>query len=229
MVQRDDLSQYSKKMRTMEFLSILAFVALFSAISFQITTPQLNEILFPLLAALILSDMVSGFVHWFADTWGSASWPLLGPTLIRSFREHHVDQESITRHDFIETNGASSFVVLPVLASGWFIESTVGKVFILNFSLFIFLTNQIHKWAHQKQNAPVISLFQKFNLILSPDKHKLHHSGEHKLNYAITTGWSNVLFDRLKIFRVSERIIRFLTGIQPREEDSVLIRKFRHE
>jgi plasmanylethanolamine desaturase len=226
---RENLSHYSKKMRGAEISSILAFISIFIGVAKQLDRPQFLEWFVPVIAALVAADIVSGFVHWFADTWGSADWPILGSTLIRSFREHHVDQASITRHDFIETNGATGMVTLPVLASGLFFPSNSGKILILSFCLFIFLTNQIHKWAHQEKNSAVVTLLQRFHLILSSEKHKLHHCGDHKFNYAITTGWTNVFLDRFKVFRVSEHLFSFLTGLHPRAEDALLIQRFRRE
>jgi len=43
--------------------------------------------------AQFLVDFVSGILHWACDTWGHFKTPFIGPTLIRSFRMHHVDPQ----------------------------------------------------------------------------------------------------------------------------------------
>ena len=53
------------------------------------------------ICAQFLVDWVSGMLHWACDTWGRFETPIFGPTLIRSFRMHHVDPQDITKHGFI--------------------------------------------------------------------------------------------------------------------------------
>src|SRR5690348_8670716 len=108
------------------------------------------------LLGYVLADFVSGLVHWLADRFGSPETPLLGAAFVRPFREHHVDPEAITRHDFIETNGNNCLVAVPQLAVTLFLlEVYPGqylRLFILALILFmslsVFATNQFHKWAH---------------------------------------------------------------------------------
>ena len=66
-------------------------------------------------AGYIVSDFLSGFVHWAGDTVGDETTPIFGPNFVTPFRYHHVDPEDITRHDFVETNGNNCIVAAPVL------------------------------------------------------------------------------------------------------------------
>lgn len=77
------------------------------------------QVLLGLLSSSLAADLGSGIVHWSADTWGSQHWPIVGRALIAPFREHHLDPKAITRHGLLETNGASSFVVLPLVFGAW--------------------------------------------------------------------------------------------------------------
>ena len=52
------------------------------------------------IAANFFVDWISGMLHWAADTWGHFKTPIFGPTIIRSFRMHHLDPQDITKHSF---------------------------------------------------------------------------------------------------------------------------------
>jgi len=174
--------------------------------------------------AYLGSDLTSGFVHWIFDTWGTPTTPLLGRPFIRPFREHHVDQLEITRHDFVETNGNNCFIgTLPLLfalAIPMGSRLSVGVVtFLLWLVVFTMLTNQFHKWAHMETPPWFVGWLQRIHLVLPPSHHAVHHSHPYLSRYAITVGWTNWLTDGLGFFRLLESVMARLSGAVPRRDD----------
>lgn len=225
-----ELPQYSRLFRFIEYASLISFTLMWSVHFYGNLMAQdasLLMITLMLFLSWICADLVSGLVHWFADTWGTGQWPVLGPSLIRSFREHHVDDLAITRHDFVETNGASALVCLPILIALFFFQT---DFYLMSFSLFftfwILLTNQFHKWSHEL-NPPVLVLkLQRLGLILSRENHDRHHKDNHTENYFITNGFINYFIGR-KCFDLFERLIQKSTGLVPREDDAHLLASFK--
>jgi ubiquitin-conjugating enzyme E2 variant len=230
---RQELAQYPAGMRAVEISALIGFTALFATVLFShIKQAGGRAWLIPLgaLTGLVIMDFLSGLVHWFADTWGTSRWPVLGPTLIRSFREHHVDRFAITRHDFIETNGATALVALPMLLvafftrglleSNWAFYAASTLTFISFWGLW---TNQFHKWAHMARAPRPIAYLQKKGIVLSVVHHAEHHRGDYDMSYCITTGWLNPLLNRVGFFRHAERLVSAVTGMTPRAEDKILV------
>src|SRR3954470_3231903 len=155
------IAEYSSRLRLVERWSIGIFATLFAVLVARTAAAPFSvsalRIAVVVAVAAIAADLASGLVHWAADTWGDQSWPLVGPTLIRSFREHHVDQQAITRHGFVEANGATALALLPVIAavhaalprvpSAWTHLDGQVSIVALSLTFFVFMTNQIHKWA----------------------------------------------------------------------------------
>jgi len=231
------IAEYSSRFRLVETSAIWIFAALFAALAargyfapFSVSAVQTALIVF--LGALS-ADLVSGLVHWAADTWGNQTWPIVGPTLIRSFREHHVDAKAITRHDFVEANGATALVLLPVIlgvhlfmpgsSSAWTHLQSQASLFALSLTFFVFMTNQIHKWAHVDLPPSFVRLLQSLRLILPRGHHQVHHRGRHTSCYCITTGWLNPILDRIQFFRLSEKLIQAISTLRAREDDLKLI------
>ncbi|TMA41153.1 MAG: carotenoid synthesis regulator CarF [Deltaproteobacteria bacterium] len=217
---------YSAAVRRFEIASIIIYAVTMAWLLSEII-PRIVRSPFLALAAFMVGfvagDFVSGFVHWTADTWGTADWPFIGKALIRPFREHHVDQKEITRHGFVETNGNNCFISIPAAAGAALLPDETGWFFLaaMTFAmcLAIFGTNQFHKWAHMDAPPKIASLLQRAGLILPPDHHAVHHSAPYAKYYCITVGWLNEALFRFRFFHTLEQVITWLTGLTPREDD----------
>lgn len=170
-------------------------------------------------AGYLVSDFLSGLVHWAGDTVGDEHTPILGAGFVRPFRAHHVDPDDITRHDFVETNGNNCIAAAPVLALVLLLlpEGTGLRFYactgIACTALFVCSTNQFHKWAHMKLPGRWVRTLQRSGLILSPARHSVHHAAPRDQSYCVTVGWLNPLLDKIRFFRLCEAV---LTRIAPR-------------
>ncbi len=160
--------------------------------------------------AAILVDFFSGLIHFLGDNLLVEN-KFVNNWFIQPFINHHMAPREMTQHDVFKTNGSNALVaclvLLPTMA--FFPISTglvnIGAhVFILFFSGFALLTNQIHKWAHTSKPPKIIKFLQRYRLILNPYNHALHHM-KHDRNYCITMGWLNTLFYKTQLY---ERITR---------------------
>ena len=174
----------------------------------------------------VTADFVSGFVHFLADNIGSTRTPFFGPVFIRPFREHHIDPLAITRHDFLEVNGANCLISLPVLIGTWYfvpVHGTASMFFVAYIGLFlfgIFLTNQFHSWAHNPDPPAWIRGLQRTGLILGPEHHARHHTPPFNTYYCITCGWLNPILARTRLFdRLKEPLRRLLEPIAGKADE----------
>jgi ubiquitin-conjugating enzyme E2 variant len=218
---------YTWKVRTLEISSIVTYGVMMVALGLRLW-PEGRTQVWLMVAALftgfLAADFISGFVHWAADTWGSISMPWIGNALIRPFREHHVDQKEITRHDFVETNGNNCLISIPTIAIclwmpihhwlGLFVSASLGSMV-----LWVMATNQFHKWSHLDEPKGLIAWLQRLHLILPPEHHAVHHAAPHTDYYCITVGWLNPPLKWVGFFRISERLVTLCTGLLPRADD----------
>lgn len=221
---------YSASHRAYEWAAIVATLACGVWLLLRIgACPPLSGWWTPLaaLVGLLVADFLSGFVHWAFDTWGSVDTRFFGKLAIRTFRHHHVDEEAITRHDFVETNGHNFGLALPFAGGGLLYldpeSASLLDVFVgmaLAFTVvFVSLTSQIHKWAHMCRVPRLVSLLQRARLVLSPEHHAVHHAAPYHRNYCITVGWLNGPLRTIRFFEILEWTIRAVTGAVPREDD----------
>ncbi len=230
-VQREasELAGTPKRFRYFEILCLFvfpfsAFFLARSAYQPIFAAPALIPLV--LLAGYLAADFISGVVHWTFDTWWSPETPIIGRTLVRTFREHHVDEKAITRHDFVETNGSNALAALTLVGFGFacrgeasspFGSFMAGMFFIA--SLFTSITSQIHKWAHMARPPALIRFLQRARILLTKEAHALHHAAPYTKSYCITCGWMNPTLNFFRFFPMMERIISFVTGAIPRADD----------
>src|SRR5262245_21525621 len=82
-----------------------------------------------LLVGVLAADLTSGLIHWFADTWGSETMPIVGRRLLWPFRVHHINPRDFLRRDWIDTSGDVAALVAFFLTIGLLLslDSTAGR------------------------------------------------------------------------------------------------------
>ncbi len=186
--------------------------------------PSLAPDLTVVALALVCADFLSGMVHWTADTWGSDTWPVVGPRLLRPFRLHHLNPGDLLRRDFIECNGdvavlAASSLALTFLLPTGSDAGRLGALFFVALAAWILPTNQVHQWAHQAQPRRVIRWAQDLGLILGRSRHAVHHVPPFDTQYCILTGWCNRPLARIHFFPALEAAVAAMTGLVPRGDE----------
>jgi len=177
------------------------------------------------LLGFAVADFMSGFIHWFFDTFLHETTPVLGPQFVAPFREHHRDQMAMTRHGFLELNGNNCLGFLPLNLSVWWfgpmvpetLGGVVGYLFLVSFSFALTATNQLHSWAHSPEPPRIARWLQRCGLAVSPAHHARHHEPPHHISYCVTNGWINHVADRSGFFAYAERVVAAL-GV-PRQKN----------
>ncbi len=192
---------------------------LLACVEAQSAAPVLIAVLLGALAA----DGLTGLVHWACDTWGGAETRWIGPSLIRSFREHHLDPRAMLEHGWIDVNRESALAAtfaLLLLSLPIAQRALEGHVFaygvLCSFVVYGAAANQLHQWAHMERPPRLVRLAQRSGLILSPKRHERHHRAPSTSAYCISTGWLNPALDFVGFWRALEQGISHLTGANPR-------------
>ena len=164
---------------------------------------------------IVTSDFVTGFAHWFCDTFFTEQTPVIGRAVIEPFREHHRDPLAMTRRAFLRVSNSNVIGTSVVLAGVWGwramrdgAPSVFADAWITSLGLALWSTNQLHKWAHVPSVPWGIARLQATRLILHPAHHARHHVPVGGRTFCVTTGWLNPLLDKARVFERLEWAIR---------------------
>ncbi len=179
-------------------------------------------------AGMLFADLVSGMVHWSADTWGSETMPIIGKRFLEPFRIHHVNPHDFLRREFFDVNGDVAMICAALLAAVFWIPLDSGwgrawAVFVVSFIIVALPTNQVHQWAHMRRPPAWVRWLQERRVILDRHEHALHHRAPYATHYCIATGWWNGLLAHVDFFRRAERAVTLLTGLTPRQDDEAFL------
>jgi ubiquitin-conjugating enzyme E2 variant len=169
------------------------------------------------LAGVVAADFVTGFLHWLCDTFFAEDTPVIGPAVIEPFREHHRDPLAMTQRAFLRVSNSNVVATCVMLASVFAWRALRGgppsafvDAWITSLACALWLTNQLHKWAHVPRVPGSVAWLQRARLILPPAHHARHHTAADGRAFCVTTGWLNPLMDGARVFRTAERLVRFV-------------------
>jgi len=205
----------------------LLFVPALLLPCYQLTREGVAWLAVPgVLLGLAFGDFITGLVHWAADTYCEESTPVIGRSLVKPFRVHHVRPSEICEHGLVETMGNTCMLAVPLLALFLALTLYGETSATAAFALFTaamtvgvtVITNQFHKWAHAEKPPRLVRAMQRARIILSPGHHQEHHTAPFESSYAITNGWLNPLLNRTRFYRRLEGALSAL-GIKPSRKE----------
>ena len=156
----------------------------------------------------LLADLLSGLEHWAGDTLGSERTPVLGPSFIAPFREHHDDPQAMVAHGTVELVGSTALLALPSLVPVTHLVTfegqgslrlAIGGVLLATL-LGVVVTNLVHRWAHMDRPPAVAALLQRTGLILTPARHERHHTAPFDGWFCISSGLLDGLLMRIGLW-----------------------------
>ncbi len=150
---------------------------------------------------ILLTDFVTGFVHFWIDQYGREEMPIVGKSVIHLNINHHKNPMDMTNRSYLQLTW-SSWVLGFVILLLWFLS--FGK---LDWEI-VFLVvygsqgNIIHKWAHQtkSQNGSVITLLQKWKIIPNKHQHRHHHNAPFDTFFCVQTIFLNPVLEKIRFW-----------------------------
>jgi len=164
---------------------------------------------------VIIADFVSGFVHWFEDTYGTEETPIWGKWIVKPNLEHHVHPAAFTKKSWLESSWDLTLISGAIVLVCYWCNSLTWHVWL--FAVLSANANQLHKYVHMPaRKVPFIVRFlQKIGLFQKPKHHAVHHSGKKDQSYCVLTPYTNWMLDAVYFWRILEFVLKPILG-EPR-------------
>ena len=164
------------------------------------------------IGVVLLADLVTGTVHWAEDTFGSEKTPVIGKWLIKPNLDHHRDVGAFVRKSWAQSSWDLAIAGAVLVGAAAWQGLLTWQLWL--FTLLTINANQIHKWNHMRPaEVPLwVRTLQKLRVLQSRYHHLGHHRGEKDSRYCVITDYVNPVFDRLRIWRLMERVLAPVLG-----------------
>jgi plasmanylethanolamine desaturase len=175
-----------------------------------------------LVATWLITDWISGFVHWLEDSYGHPDMPIVGRYVTKPNLQHHVHPRKFVTNSWFSSSDLLMLVCLAGLFAAWAIGRLSPMVF---FAAALGVNaNQVHKWCHRtpRENGPVIVALQRLRFVQSPRQHYGHHLARKDACYCVLTDFLNPVLDRCRFWRALEFLIHRCFGIAKRDDEALL-------
>lgn len=175
-------------------------------------------VLVQILAIYLAADFVGGFFHWAEDTLGRDSTPFWGPVFVKPNMVHHERPGEMARIPWLINNIPIALGTVSILTVVWLLGA-------LNWQWLLFgaiggFNQQAHRFAHMPtmRLPKFVRFLQKIGLLQDARHHWGHHTFPHITRYCVLTPWLNPILDKLRFWRLAERILVPMFGA-PRRPD----------
>lgn len=173
--------------------------------------------LLTIILCVLIADFITGIIHWWEDTYGLPTWPIIGPAVIVPNIEHHKHPSWLGTMSTII--GRNYQTVVPAMLFIFFITVLYGWLwpFVLTVIL-ASLGNEVHTWVHRppSKNNWFINFLHDTEILQSRRQHAQHHKPPFDKSFCTLTNFTNAVLDRIYFWRILETIIQVVFGIKPK-------------
>lgn len=175
-----------------------------------------------LVATWLITDFISGFVHWLEDSYGHPHIPIIGEYVTKPDLLHHYSPRRFVTNSWFSSADLLSVVCL----AGLLIALAIGRLSPMVFVAAVLgvNANQVHKWCHRtpRENGRVIATLQRLRVVQSPRQHHRHHLGRKDTCYCVLTDFLNPVLDRCRFWRALEWAVHAVFGLEKRDDDALI-------
>jgi ubiquitin-conjugating enzyme E2 variant len=175
-----------------------------------------------LVVTWLVTDFISGVVHWLEDSYGHPHMPVIGRYITKPDLLHHYHPRKFVTNSWF----SSSDLLLILCSAALLVALALGRLSPMVFvgAVLGVNANQIHKWCHRtpRENGALIVVLQRLHLVQTPLQHHHHHVGKKDAAYCVLTGALNPVLDHCRFWRALEWVVFAVFRIRKRDDDELL-------